>query len=501
MRDFQQSQLFRRQFLMSDFPCESFAGWTQTELSCGLFLQNHPELELTQVSLREKHLTLLGYVFDSQAPLQSNREVLEELLNYTERLPEFFKYTSRFSGRWILMVDLPEHQLIFHDPAGLRSVFYTEEAPFYFASQPGLLKTRIPLTLSPEVQRDYLNSDYYANDREAWLPGGTSLYSGVKQLPPNHYYDLKTKKTVRFWPWSPLESQSLETVAEQAALLLKNLMLAASKRFDLALPMTAGWDSRTLLAASKTLKEQLYCYTLIYYKLTPKSPDIYIPRQLLKIFEMEHHLLDCSSAMSPAFQAFYERNVDHAHQALGNIVEGVLKNYPQEKVCVKGNCSEIARCYYYPETYPKVITAQTLAQLAEMEHNAFAVRHFGQWLREGQVMAKTFKLNILDLFYWEHRMGSWLSMSLLEWDCAQETYIPFNCRDLLDLLLSVDQKYRRPPDYKLYETMIGLLWKEVLSAPINPETFLNQLKPKAKKRLRQMGVYNTLKTIKNKISG
>jgi hypothetical protein len=36
-------------------------------------------------------------------------------------------------------------------------------------------------------------------------------------------------------------------------------------------------------------------------------------------------------------------------------------------------------------------------------------------------------------------------------------------------LLSVDERYRRKPDYRLFRDLILRLWPEVLSEPINPQ--------------------------------
>jgi len=114
------------------------------------------------------------------------------------------------------------------------------------------------------------------------------------------------------------------------------------------------------------------------------------------------------------------------------------------------------------------VTAKKLAGFADVPGNRFAIKHFGTRLSEAHGIANTYGINVLDLFYWEQKMGNWQAMSQAEWDIAQEVFCPFNCRSLLTTLLSVDEKYRRPPEYQLYEKLIRYLWPETLSLPINP---------------------------------
>jgi hypothetical protein len=204
--------------------------------------------------------------------------------------------------------------------------------------------------------------------------------------------------------------------------------------------------------------------------------------------------------MDNNFSNIYLKNVDNAHKDWGDIASGLIKKYPQGKVCVKANCSEIARWFYYKDEYPKLINGYILAQLAGMHENRFAIDHFDKWLNHSQAVANECKIDILDLFYWEHRIGSWQAMSQLEWDIVQETFTPFNCRDLLSILLAINREYRKPPRYKLYEDIIRTLWPELLKEPINPEPFFYTFKPHLKKILKIFHIYEFVKKgLKNKM--
>ncbi len=94
-------------------------------------------------------------------------------------------------------------------------------------------------------------------------------------------------------------------------------------------------------------------------------------------------------------------------------------------------------------------------------------------------------------------MGNWQAMSQLEWDIVHEVFTPFNCRTLLENLLSVDEKYRVHDDPIIFRRIITDLWAEVLSEPIN-SCPRNKKGPKSilKKILRKTHLYNSYKKIR-----
>jgi len=85
--------------------------------------------------------------------------------------------------------------------------------------------------------------------------------------------------------------------------------------------------------------------------------------------------------------------------------------------------------------------------------------------------------NILDLFYWEQRAGSWFAQNCLEFDTTwYDVFFPFNSRGLLMEMLAVDEADRQAPGHELYRQLMLRLWPAVLSEPINPKTTLKGLK-------------------------
>ena len=108
-----------------------------------------------------------------------------------------------------------------------------------------------------------------------------------------------------------------------------------------------------------------------------------------------------------------------------------------------------------------------LARLQSMGQNEFAMRYFSEWL---QGLSNVHNVKVLDLFEWEQGHGNWLAMTQLEFDSAwRDIFTPYNCRNVLTTMLSVDEKYRKAPNYELFLALIRKLWPETLCEPINPQ--------------------------------
>ncbi|MFO0752911.1 MAG: hypothetical protein U0411_06255 [Thermodesulfovibrionales bacterium] len=462
--------LFRRQFLLGPRLPEGFPSWRRLRLREGLHLAAHPDLPVYRAERHGKSVTLLGYLIDPRNPLHTDGEVVQGLLERLDTADAFFPHTYELGGRWVLLVDDGREMRLFNDAVGFRQVFYSDArlaGGLWCASQPGLIADL--LSLEPDRKALEFIRSFSEREKEYWWPGDSSLYREVLHLLPNHFLDLKTGAVGRFWPAGDTARLSLEEAVHATGELLSGLVKGASHRFELALSLTAGRDTRLLLASLKEASRKVYCFTLMYWDLKKSSPDIRVPSSLLRRLGLKHTVIRCPPSMDEEFGSIYRRNVTTAREAYGAIAQGLFRSYPQEKVCVKGNAAGIAKSIYTymlpPERRGEEVTDATLAELTGMGDSAFARRAFEKWLGG----AKKWRTpTLLDLFKWENREGNWQAMSQLEWDIVQEVFVPYNCRALLAGMLSVDEQYRRPPEYALQERLIERFWPELLQEPINP---------------------------------
>ncbi len=455
---------FSRQFLIS--PKHQNIDWPQYTFGQDS-IYAHPDLSVHLATKAKFNFATIGYIIDPHHPERSDLEILKDM-SEAETPEEIAVKLYTLGGRFVLLVQTPQDTFVFHDPCGLRSVYYTSyRNELFIASQPGLLSQVIPLKKA-ERYRTYQESSYCQNDREHWLPSGISLFEDLHHLVPNHYLQCSTLKQHRYYPNKSLKKVKLKEAVERSAIILKGLIEAAQQRYELSLPITAGLDSRVLMAASKDHADDVFFYTLQYRDLQENSEDIFIPRQILNKLNLSHHLINCKIPPTDHFKKLYDQSVFNAHDDWCTIAYGLYLHYPKQKVVIKGNVAEIARCFYYStELVNHEVTAKTLIGYEKNWSDLnFIEQPIVNWFQE--ISRSIYNYIINDFFYWEHRMGSWQAQSQLEWDIAQETFSPFNHRELMDILLAVDPKYRSAPDFILFKKIIKKLWPELLKLPINP---------------------------------
>ncbi|MDP9035638.1 MAG: hypothetical protein M3O50_12605 [Myxococcota bacterium] len=462
--------LFRRQFVLGPAYVDRSPSWQRIELSKSLRLTVHPDLEVHRVSLDGKWGVLLGYALDPRRPQAGNRDILCGLLERFSTGDALFDATDGLGGRWILVVNDGTRTIAFGDAVGLRQLFHVRspsDRAVWCASQPGAVAEVLKLEID-QVAASFMQTDGYANDENAstWFPGDRTPFSGAKLLLPNHYIDLACGTVRRHWPRENLVTLPLDEAITRCLPLLRGLMASARRRFDMSVAMTAGWDSRLVLAATREMARDMVYFTGIFWNMSAGHRDARAPCRLLSSLGLENHLIPCQRQPPPEFLEVFRRNVVTAHRAYAPVAAGMLDTRIAGRVCTKGDVAEIVKCYLRVEdSAGSSITARTLASLAEMGEHPFAIDAFDEWLAD----AHPFNVHVLDLFCWEQLMGSQEAMIQAECDLVQEAFSPLNCREILVTMLSVEEKYRRPPSYILFRKLIEELWPETLREPINDE--------------------------------
>ncbi len=463
--------LYRNQFVLGHRYRGELRSWKRLKVGKSWYLTVHPDLNTCQVASDNIVITLLGYLIDPRDSEARDEEILRRIIRDMPGPDGFAAATSSYGGRWALIIADRGSTLLFNDAAGLRQIFYSHPGStgeMWCASQPGLIASHLKLDLDP-LAVDFVDSYAFRKNREFRWPGHSTLYRQIDHLLPNHCLELETGTVRRYWPVRALAASSPEQAMEKAAPLLQGLMNGISMRFPLALSITSGIDSRIVLASSRGLKEGFRTMTVRQIDMPEDHADITIPKLLAKRFDLSHDIVKSSLLMDDGFVSVFKRNVPAPHYIYAPDAQAILRHYGQARVAVTGSASEIARSSFRTQLRRPVgepVTAQDLARLQGMGVHPFAVESFSEWLGG---IGDLHGIDMLDLFEWEQGHGNWLAMCQLEFDIAwKDIFTPFNCRELLEILLSADRACRIEPGYELFEGLIRRLWPELLTIPINP---------------------------------
>jgi hypothetical protein len=457
--------LRRNQFLLGQCAVE-LGGWVSRPFG-RFWVSSHPDLNVETASANGRELLLIGYLLDPFRPDLSNRDILNHLLSGSDQ-DTIIDEAGRYSGRWILVLALGRNTLMFHDAAGSRQIVYSEPTssePRWFASQVDLITERSSYALDKQAE-DFIHF-FSSYNQEYWWPGTSTPFAAIKRLLPNHSIDLDTGKVSRYWPRAGFSPLSPRDAIERLIPLFKGSIAAAANRFDLALGVSAGWDSRLLLSACHDVVDKVAFYTAKKSHLPGTHPDIVIPKKMFKRFGIEHHQIVSDTVSDEAFIDLYNKHTHFPHRYRMSSMYECLHYFQLTKVAMTGNVSEIARCFYRPAARGKKdVNGSMLSETVNMRMHPFSVKEFQNYLDN---VGDRHDYQLLDLFYWEQRIGSWFAGNILEFEIAwKELFFPFNNRLLLETFLRVDERLRSEPEYELYRLLIHAMWQELLEYPINP---------------------------------
>ena len=422
--------VFRRQFIFGPKKVTSFPDWNIEEVPGGYYLAVHPDLNYATVKSEKATVILLGYLIDPRRPSLSTSEILKGIISRCNSLNDLFENLSGTCGRFAVIARIKNSFAFFSDTSGLRQVFYCSDSAgrLWCASQPSVLAELFSFRTNSVVERELFGLPLFVSS-EYWYPGSLTAYREVSHLNPNHYLDINAKKQVRYWPVRELEEVSLNDGIERASELLAGIMKGASKSFHSALAISSGLDSRLLLAASREVSASIEYLTHTHKALNVSGADIVLPSIMLPRLGLRHNVVFHSEKMDPDFERIFRRNVTTARIIKGKnayAYHRFFEEHGKHFVVINGNGGEITRNFYY---LPKPISTSgfSLASLVGMSSSPLAVAQFGEWLSGAQGVEQ-YGVSVLDLFYWEQRVGNWAAMSLSEYDIAFESFAPFNCQ-------------------------------------------------------------------------
>ncbi len=228
--------------------------------------------------------------------------------------------------------------------------------------------------------------------------------------------------------------------------------------------------------------------------------DLKVPGKMLSSLGLKHHVIDCNKDVPGSFIGFYERNAPLSHyDDWGKMAYAMMLEYPMERLCIKGNGSGILKCSYYKRNMLRKVESHydLLNIIYKWKGLNYAEAAIRRWYSTTAPVAKYYNFHILDLLYWEHRMGSWQSQSQLEWGFLQETFTPFNHRPLLESLMSSPAFCRLPPECPVFRDMCTYLWEDTMDFPVNPLSRKERINTKAKKLLCKIGAYESIRNLRN----
>jgi hypothetical protein len=442
----------------------------------GLNIYPGPSLNIVTASFQEINILLLGLLIDPFHPDDSDQQILDRLAKNCQDKDQFLINIHELSGRYIFLYKNQNEFITVGDTFNIKHCYFGfPEGNLLLTSSPKMFLDLFNYKLlMSDQKKDFVSSSQFIKKESAWF-GNQCEDDRLTKLLPNHYLNIENHGTERFPLRSPDGISSEDEVIAYAGKVLTGTFKAISQRQNLVQALTAGWDSRILLAASKTVSKALK-YFVFNRGHGVDHPDIRIAKNLSEKLGLNFSIIK-PPHLNNEFLDSYKR--EHIYPRVLTNTQNIQYHYNNKEknyINLNGNGAEVVRCFYGYSR--RTISKNMLYAFAGYPNNRFIQSEINSWYEEAKVYSKQHNIPLIDLFYWEQRMGNWGARYPFEQDIAIEEFSPFNNRSLILALMKINPKERRYPDFKFIYKLIQSLWPETLSEPINPEN--NFIKKTAK---------------------
>lgn len=367
----------------------------------------------------------------------------------------------RFAGLYVFITGGELPRRLYMDHGG--------SLPLVYSAKDRLAATSTALLFTEAEYRDRFRSDLHEAliGREGaggWISGSLTAHRDVFRVLPNHFLDLETWTTHRFWP-RPGDFRSwmnFDQAVSQAAQAISAFSTAAANRFKVAVTMTAGFDSRALLAGCRASLDRFEFFTLE----APKSElDIYTSQRLAAKFEVKHRVFPLRDA-SPTEMAIWDRMVGDCMVEAPRRTHTTLRDLAGRDAVFTGMYGEIGRCRLYRQDFHEIngvtIDAEFILDRLTLPRHPELVANVATWLANLSGQPNSV---ILDLAFHELKFGSWSMGQRPITNSIKLNFLPFAQRPVFEAFLGVAPEEKGTE--ALFAAVIRNLWPELLETPIN----------------------------------
>jgi len=457
--------LFRNQYAVSGAPlAETWAGCRHQELF-GWHVYSSSPLGVSYASHESRQCIVLGCILDPERPAKSDSDICRDLVNGSSDRDTFFRAAARYSGRFVILAQVSGVWLCVGDACCLRQIYHTVHlGRLLLCSSQAILQhvTGRELSMSA-AKREFIDRLSYEKAQMPWF-GDEGLDDRVRKLLPNHWLDLD-RNTVQRFRIEVWRHRSVSENIARSAEILRGTLAALGHRYRLLMPITAGWDTRLLLAASREMSHDIDYY--IFSRDKETEADVLVAQQLDEAFDLGLQVRETSALTDEFIRRYNQHHLrPRVIKKTENIQDHLLRS-PSMAVNVNGNATGVIKgCYGHSSSPLSLENVRRLKGL--IAGNSYCDEQLAQWYESARLASLESGVFLGDLLLWEQVIGNWGARYPNEQDLAIEEVSPANNREFYACLLAMEPGRRVGPAFAVMRDLIELMWPEVLDIAINP---------------------------------
>lgn len=442
----------KRQFLIGNQPKQVKEDWKTVRLGDSFFLSHCPGLLAASAKdLNGETWHLLGLAV--QTDKEKEDPLTEISRSATSQIRDIYK---SWTGRWIL-ISAAEVHIDFY---GMIGCFYaTVNEARWISGSLAILQEIGGFTPRPETLKHKSSIE--------WYPLPTSKFEGVSKLLPTQILNLKTFRVEARALAQPIAGLSYEAIVEKLEDKLKFALVNASRFAKrIFIPLTAGYDSRLLLAITHAAGIKAETYTTGHHYIS--HADATLPAKLSKMAGYRHHYIK-KGRFSKEKEALYDYHTARNTADIDRLKfsHGQWNPFGKGDLILRGGGFEVGRCIYWKRTGADFTIASVLKSVRlGYDPEAYSTKAFLEWMNWA-AQTPTEGVDWRDRFYIEQRVAGWLSgveqsLDLTETEC----FYLVNCHDIVSLLLSIPVEKRKATAHHI--DLIRKMSPALLKHPFNP---------------------------------
>lgn len=364
------------------------------------------------------------------------------------------EFYYRATGRWALLLVTQDVERVFLDPYGSLAIAYSTIEKT-LASTPTLIGSE------NDWDKEFMKEVGFP-EKISWLPCGLTFKKNVSRLLPNHSLHLGEWNVKRHWPTDKSDFSIVDLNYAQAKITTncKNTFAAISKKYPICLTLTAGMDSRMVLAMAREYVDKIEVVT---FAEENETVDMYIASRLAKQLALNHKFLHKVGA-SP--EELHKWQLLIGFSASGAIwkIHKTLEKLDSTRVLLPGVSAEVHKGKYWKrsDNLNTKLTASEILKRYNFPQHPRLVGAYEEWLL-GLKFLNPF--NLLDLVYIEQRLGCWAAPVFYNNQISKFELIVFNSRTICENMMRLPLKYRQKK--QLVVDICKEEWPELLSLPFN----------------------------------
>lgn len=412
---------------------------------------------ISQAIEEEAELVILGDAVNLQTG--ESVSLASSLLGNVSDIHSLIKNEYYIGGKYVIFYRRNNEYFVMGDATCSVPINYTcsQGSGFICASNLWDIATR-----SSYEKDEYMLRIRNSSDVSQAMPYDYTVYKEIKQLLPNHYLEatMETTSAHRFViQCEPQSNLSPKEAAKKTAPWITKLAEFYLRKYDVCCPITAGRDSRVVLAFLRNQNKSVPCYTMKHKSHLGDEQDLTVPVELCKKAGLPHTQIE---DVNPSEEMIKEADSIlgtgmYAQQTLK--IANTVQDFCQGRAIINGDIiGQVGKCSLHRDI-PQVFASPSYFMCKLHNYSKGAKTALKEWLKK--IKQSEEFVSSFDLFSIENRMGRWAAQESLIYNTIGQCYLNiFNSRCIIYAWTRVPRKDRKTS--KIHIELIKLIDESLL---------------------------------------